>query len=190
MAGKLAGMGFTDPPYRVKVSGHVCGNGRVQHRKFAKASGEMSSAEFADFLIAIFRNGAGHSRAGAVWYVCIDWRHLPEMHVAGKAVFDTWINLCVWARTNGGIGSLYRSQHELICVFRAGHTGHRNNVQLSRFGRNRTNVWTYPGVNTFREGRMEELQAHPTAKPVEMVKDALLDVSSPGDVVLDPFMGA
>jgi hypothetical protein len=120
----------------------------------------------------------------------MDWRHITEMMEAGRCAFDTQLNLCVWAKTNGGMGSLYRSQHELVFVWRTGRTGHRNNVQLGRYGRNRTNVWTYPGVNSFRKGRMEELKAHPTAKPVAMVKDALLDVTKRGDIALDPFLGA
>ena len=120
----------------------------------------------------------------------MDWRHIAEMQNAGNAAFDAMLNLCVWAKTNGGMGSLYRSQHELVFVFRKGRQGHRNNVQLGRFGRNRTNLWAYPGVNTFRKGRMEELKAHPTAKPVAMVQDAILDVTARGDIVLDPFLGS
>ncbi|MBS9718529.1 site-specific DNA-methyltransferase [Pseudohalocynthiibacter aestuariivivens] len=190
MDGEQANMGFTDPPYNVPIVGHVSGGGRVKHREFAEASGEMSSDEFEEFLSAAFDLAARHSRNGAVWFACIDWRHIAEMQRAGEKVFDAWLNLCVWAKTNGGMGSLYRSQHELVFVFRKGRLSHRNNVQLGKFGRNRTNLWPYPGVNTFRAGRMEELTAHPTAKPVEMIKDAILDVSKRGDLVLDPFLGA
>ncbi|TMV06566.1 site-specific DNA-methyltransferase [Ruegeria sediminis] len=190
MDDEVADMGFTDPPYNVPISGHVCGNGRVQHREFAEAAGEMSPQEFTCFLGEALGLGAKHSRDGAVWYACIDWRHLPEMHVAGLQAFDAWLNLCVWAKTNAGLGSLYRSQHELICVFRKGQGQHQNNVQLGKYGRNRTNLWSYPGVNTFRAGRMEELQAHPTPKPVAMIKDAILDVTKRGDIVLDPFLGS
>ncbi|MFC3615279.1 site-specific DNA-methyltransferase [Lutimaribacter marinistellae] len=189
MEGRQADMAFTDPPYNVPIAGHVCGNGRVRHLEFAEASGEMTPVEFTAFLAEVFGLGARHSRDGAIWLACIDWRHLPDMHSAGMEVFNDWLNLCVWVKTNGGMGSFYRSQHELICVFRNGTACHRNNVQLGKYGRNRTNVWTYPGVNTFRPGRMEELQAHPTAKPVAMIKDAILDVSRRGDLVLDPFMG-
>jgi DNA modification methylase len=114
---------------------------------------------------------------------------MDEMMRAGRQAFDEMLNLCVWAKTNGGMGSLYRSQHELVFVFRRGKAGHRNNVQLGRYGRNRTNLWRYPGVNTFREGRMEDLTAHPTAKPVAMIRDALMDVSARGEIVLDPFLG-
>jgi DNA modification methylase len=130
------------------------------------------------------------TRDGAISFVFMDWRHMAELLSAGDKAFGTLVNLCVWAKTNGGMGSLYRSQHELVFVYRKGKAQHRNNIQLGRFGRNRTNLWTYAGVNTFREGRMDELQAHPTAKPVTMLKDALLDVSRRGDVVVDLFAGA
>ncbi|WP_433990381.1 DNA-methyltransferase [Sulfitobacter sp. TBRI5] len=120
----------------------------------------------------------------------MDWRHASDLALTGREAIGPQLNLCVWAKTNGGMGSLYRSQHELVFVFAKAGAPHRNNVQLGRFGRNRTNVWRYAGVNTFREGRMQELRAHPTAKPVAMVKDALLDVTRRGDIVLDPFGGA
>ena len=190
MEGKSADAGFTDPPYNVPIAGHVSGKGKVIHREFAEASGEMTEQDFTTFLREAFVLAAKHSREGAVWFACMDWRHVGEIREAGLATFGSWLNMCVWAKTNGGMGSLYRSQHELVFVFRNGQQQHRNNVELGRHGRNRTNVWTYPGVNTFRAGRMEELQAHPTAKPVAMVKDALLDVSKRGDLVLDPFLGA
>lgn len=185
-----ADAGFTDPPYNVPIAGHVSGKGRVRHREFAEASGEMDAATFQAFLTESLTLGAGASRDGAVWFACMDWRHLGEMLAAGSASFGSLLNLCVWTKTNGGMGSLYRSQHELVFVFRKGSRSHRNNVQLGRHGRNRTNVWRYAGVNTFREGRMDELRAHPTAKPVAMVKDALLDVTRRGEIVLDPFLGA
>ncbi|OSQ51368.1 site-specific DNA-methyltransferase [Marivita geojedonensis] len=190
MQGDLADVGFTDPPYNVPITGHVSGKGRVSHREFAEASGEMSEEAFTAFLTETLQLAARNSREGAVWFAFMDWRHLGEMRTAGLTAFGTWLNLCVWAKTNGGMGSLYRSQHELVFVFRNGTLGHRNNVQLGRFGRNRTNLWSYPGVNTFRKDRMSELQAHPTAKPLAMIRDALLDVSKRGDIVLDPFLGA
>jgi DNA modification methylase len=190
MGDQRADAGFTDPPYNVRVNGHVGGKGKTRHREFAVASGELTSDEFAAFLGDTLSLGADASRDGAVWFVCMDWRHLSEMLLSGKAAFDSQLNLCVWAKTNGGMGSLYRSQHELVFVYRVGQTRHRNNVALGRYGRNRTNLWRYPGVNTFRQGRMEELQAHPTAKPVVMVRDAILDVTKRGDLVLDPFLGA
>jgi len=184
-----AAMVFTDPPYNVPIDGHVTGKGRARHREFHEAGGEMSRSEFVGFLDAVLGNAARSCRNGAISFVCMDWRHIGEVLEVGERVFDAYLNLCVWAKTNGGMGSLYRSQHELVFVFRKGKDQHRNNVQLGRFGRNRTNVWTYAGVNTFREGRMEELMAHPTAKPAAMVKDAILDVTRRGDVVLDPFLG-
>ena len=189
MGVERADVGFTDPPYNVKINGHVSGAGKIRHREFSEGSGEMTSEAFTTFLSEALNLCATYSRPGAVWFACMDWRHIGEMVCAGEIAFDAFLNLCVWTKTNGGMGSLYRSQHELVFVFRTGGKTHRNNVQLGRFGRNRTNVWRYAGVNTFREGRMEELSAHPTAKPVEMVKDALLDVSKRGDIVLDPFMG-
>ncbi len=189
MDGDVATAGFLDPPYNVPVNGHVSGKGRVRHREFVQGSGEMSREAFEAFLLEAFANAARVSRDGAVWFACIDWRHLGEMLVAGRQAFGDMLNLCVWAKTNGGMGSLYRSQHELVFVFRTGRAGHQNNVQLGRYGRNRTNLWTYPGVNVFRPGRTEELRAHPTAKPVAMVRDALMDVSKRGDIVLDTFLG-
>jgi len=184
-----ATMVFTDPPYNVPITGHVSGKGKISHREFFEASGEMSRAEFTAFLNEALNNTSHFCRNGAISFVCMDWRHLGELLEAGERAFDAFLNLCVWAKTNGGMGSLYRSQHELVFVFRTGKGSHRNNVQLGRFGRNRTNVWTYAGVNTFREGRMEELSAHPTAKPVAMIRDAILDVTKRGEIVLDPFLG-
>lgn len=189
MQGDLADVGFTDPPYNVPVNGHVSGKGQTRHREFVQGSGEMCAEDFTTFLTSALSNAASVSRNGAVWFACMDWRHLDEMLRAGRQAFQEMLNLCVWAKTNGGMGSLYRSQHELVFVFRKGRAGHRNNVQLGRYGRNRTNLWSYPGVNTFREGRMEDLTAHPTAKPVAMIRDALKDVSARGEVVLDPFLG-
>ena len=189
MGEDVADAGFTDPPYNVPIDGHVSGKGKVTHREFVHASGELSSSEFAAFLVDALSLGAQHSRSGAVWFTFMDWRHSCEILQAGQSVFDDMLNLCVWAKTNGGMGSLYRSQHELVFVWKKGKAPHTNNVQLGKFGRNRTNIWTYAGVNTFRAGRMEELQAHPTAKPVALVKDALLDVTKRGDIVLDPFLG-
>ena len=190
MGEDVADAGFTDPPYNVPIDGHVSGNGKVTHREFVHASGELSSSEFATFLSAALSLGSKHSREGAVWFTFMDWRHTSEIVQAGQTAFDDMLNLCVWAKTNGGMGSLYRSQHELVFVWKKGQAPHTNNVQLGKYGRNRTNVWSYAGVNTFRPGRLEELQAHPTAKPVDLVKDALLDVTKRGDIVLDPFLGA
>lgn len=189
LGGCKVDMVFTDPPYNVPIAGHVSGKGRARHREFHEASGEMTRPGFTAFLDEVLTNTSKSCRDGAIAFVCMDWRHMGELLEAGQRAFDAYLNLCVWAKTNGGLGSLYRSQHELVFVFRKGKVQHRNNVQLGRFGRNRTNVWTYAGVNTFREGRMEELSAHPTAKPVALVRDAILDVSKRGEIVLDPFLG-
>ena len=188
--GKKAQMVFTDPPYNVPIDGHVCGLGAVKHREFAMASGEMSEAEFAAFLKTVFGNLVGHSVDGALHFICMDWRHIGEVLEAGRDTFTELKNLCVWAKTNGGMGSLYRSQHELVFVFKAGNKPHINNVNLGKHGRNRTNVWTYPGVNTFGKDRDAELASHPTVKPVAMVTDAILDCSKRGGLVLDVFAGS
>lgn len=190
MADDLADAVFTDPPYNVAINGHVSGKGKIRHREFSEASGEMSNSEFKDFLAATLATASAFSRPGSVHYICMDWRHAADLATVGTEAIGLQLNLCVWTKTNGGMGSLYRSQHELVLVFAKAGATHRNNVQLGRFGRNRTNVWRYAGVNTFRQGRMDELRAHPTAKPVSMVKDALLDVTRRGDIILDPFAGA
>jgi len=186
----LAQIVFTDPPYNVPIEGHVSGLGRVQHRDFPMACGEMTSPQFTGFLMSIFELLAAYTSDGSLHFICMDWRHLLELLTAARRIYAEQKNLCVWNKTNGGMGSLYRSQHELIGVFKNGTAPHINNVQLGRHGRNRTNVWTYAGVNTFREGRDEELAMHPTVKPVEMVADALLDCSERGGIVLDCFGGS
>ncbi|SFK91423.1 DNA methyltransferase, partial [Methylocapsa palsarum] len=182
---------FTDPPYNVKIDGHVCGGGAKKHREFAMASGEMTADEFSRFLQEIFELIAARVAPSGVIYACMDWRHMGEMLAAGRAKGLDLLNLCVWVKSNGGMGSLYRSRHELVFVFRNGKEPHRNNVQLGRFGRNRTNVWNYAGANSFpRKGRAKGLDLHPTVKPIAMVADALLDATKRGDIVLDPFCGS
>jgi DNA modification methylase len=182
-----ASAAFTDPPYNVPIGGHVSGKGQVVHREFAMASGEMSTAEFTGFLTEAFSHIRSHTIDGALIYACMDWRHLMEMHDAGRAAGFDLVNLCVWAKSNGGMGSLYRSRHEEVFVFRNGKAVHLNNVQLGRFGRNRSNVWNYPGVNTFGHG---DLKYHPTVKPIGLVADAILDSTKRNDIVLDPFLGS
>ena len=184
-----AGMVFTDPPYNVAIAS-VQGSGRIRHRDFVIASGELSPVAYIKFLVAALSLAAQYSVEGSLHYVCMDWRHLAEMLAAGKDVFTQLINLVVWVKGNGGQGSFYRSQHELIFVFRLGDAPHRNNVELGRHGRNRTNVWHYVGVNTFRTGRLDDLSAHPTVKPVALVADAMRDCTRRGDLVLDPFAGS
>jgi DNA modification methylase len=184
-----AAMVFADPPYNVRITAWL-NHGKIKHREFAFASGEMSPSEFADFLERWMRLAAKFSENGSLHFVCMDWRHLGEMHRAGQEVFGTLQNLVVWNKTNAGQGSFYRSQHELIFVYKNGDTPHLNNIELGRHGRNRSNVWTYAGVNTFRKGRLDELTIHPTVKPVALVADAIKDCSRRGDIVLDPFMGS
>lgn len=190
MDGRTAELIFTDPPYNVPIDGHVSGLGKVRHREFAMASGEMNEAQFTDFLRGVFRHLAASGRDGAIHFVCMDWRHMRETLAAGHAAYTDLKNLCVWAKTNGGMGSLYRSQHELVFVFKSGKGAHINNVNLGKHGRNRTNVWTYAGVNSFRAGREDELAMHPTVKPLALVRDAILDCSDLGGIVLDAFAGS
>jgi DNA modification methylase len=190
MPDELADMVFTDPPYNVRIEGHVLGHGRVTHPEFAMASGEMSDEEFTAFLSQVLANAAALSREGSLHYVAMDWRHIENLLAAGRSVYSELKNLCVWVKTNGGQGGLYRSQHELIAVFKAGNAAHVNNVQLGRFGRNRSNVWTYPGINAFKADRHEELESHPTVKPVALVGDAIRDVTKRGAIVLDLFGGS
>ena len=188
--GAEAQMVFADPPYNVPIDGHVSGLGKVKHREFAMATGEMSEDEFTAFLATVFRNQAGHSADGAIHFICMDWRHLGEVLAAGKSAYSELKNLCVWAKTNGGMGSLYRSQHELVFVFKAGTAPHINNVELGKHGRYRTNVWSYAGINSFGKDRDAELALHPTVKPVKMVADAILDCSKRSGIVLDAFAGS
>jgi DNA modification methylase len=192
MADERASGVFTDPPYNVPIDGHAGGLGAIHHRPFPMASGEMDRSEFTAFLRQAFRNLAAFSIDGALHYICIDWRHLDELLVAGRDAYSELKNLCVWVKDNAGMGSLYRSQHELVFVFKHGRNGHRNNVQLGQFGRNRSNVWHYPGANSLsRSGAEGNLLAlHPTVKPVAMVADAILDCSARGEVVLDGFLGS
>ena len=189
MDGKSAAAVFCDPPFNVKMSS-IGGRGRVRHPEFAFASGEMSQPQFRKFLTDTLGNGVDASVDGAVHYVCMDWRHISDLIDVGRELYGTMLNLVVWNKSNAGQGSFYRSQHELIGVFRVGDHPNRNNVELGRFGRNRSNVWTYAGVNTFGRGRMEALTAHPTVKPVALVADALLDCTARGDIVLDQFAGS
>ncbi|TNE42008.1 MAG: DNA methylase N-4 [Alphaproteobacteria bacterium] len=190
LKGDKAQLVFTDPPYNVPVDGHVCGLGRVRHREFAMAAGEMDEDAFTAFLGTVFRNLARFSQDGAVQFICMDWRHTGEMTAAGKTDYPSLLNICVWAKTNGGMGSLYRSQHELVFVFKAGTGRHINNVELGRHGRNRTNLWTYAGINSFGKTRDADLALHPTVKPVALVADALLDCSKRNGIILDAFAGS
>lgn len=192
MADDQAHLVFSDPPYNVPIDGHVSGLGKVKHREFAQASGEMSEEEFIRFLTTALQLAARASRDGSLHYWAMDWRHQYELSVAARSVYDEQVNLCVWGKTAAGMGSLYRSQHELFAVWRKGKVRHRNNVELGRFGRSRSNLWRYPGANSFGrssdEGNLLEL--HPTVKPVALVADAILDSTRRNDLVLDPFLGS
>ena len=190
MDGAQAELVFIDPPYNVPIDGHVCGLGSITHAEFAMASGEMSEPEFTAFLQTVFGHLIASSRDGAIHFVCMDWRHIGEVLAAAQDRYSECKNLCVWRKTNAGMGSLYRSQHELVFVFKAGRAPHVNNVELGRHGRYRTNVWDYPGVNSLGQGRAETLALHPTVKPVALVADAILDCSRRNGIVLDSFAGS
>jgi DNA modification methylase len=184
-----ARMVLTDPPYN-RDKDQISGLGRIQLPNFAMAAGEMSEVQFTTFLVTVFRLLAAHSVNGSIHEIFMDWRHLREILTAGRRVYPELKNLCVWVKDNGGMGSLFRSRHELIFVFKSGSAPHVNNVELGKHGRNRDNVWCYPGVNTIRAGRLEELAMHPTVKPVALVADAIMDCSRRGDIVLDCFGGS
>jgi DNA modification methylase len=190
MEGERAHLIFTDPPYNVPIDGHVTGHGRVRHREFAMAAGEMSSQAFTVFLKQSLGNAATAAHDGAIAFVCMDWRHMEELLAAGRQVFSELKNLCIWNKTNGGMGTFYRSKHELVFVFKVGTAPHTNTFGLGDTGRYRTNVWDYAGVNTFRAEREGELAMHPTVKPVALVADAIKDCSRRGEIVLDPFGGS
>jgi len=192
MGDERAAMVFTDPPYNVPIDGHASGLGAIHHRPFPMASGEMDRTEFTAFLGQAIRNLAAFSIDGSLHYLCMDWRHIEELLAAGRDVYGALKNLVVWVKDNAGMGAFYRSQHELVFVFKRGSQGHRNNVQLGQFGRNRSNIWRYPGAGSFarRDEEGNLLALHPTVKPVAMVADAILDCSARGDIVLDAFLGS
>lgn len=184
-----ANMVFIDPPYNVKIQGHVCGAGQTKHKEFAFGSGEMNEAEFISFLKTSMANIAKYSAENSIHYVCMDWRHIYELLSAARDIYPKMLNMAVWYKKNGGMGSFYRSQHELIFVFQSGKDSHVNNVELGKHGRYRTNVWHYAGVNSFGSEH-KNLKMHPTVKPVELVRDAILDASKRGRIVLDAFLGS
>jgi len=190
MDGEQADLVFTDPPYNVPIDGHVCGLGSIHHREFAMASGEMSKEAFTAFLTETLGRAVSVCRDGAIAYVCMDWRHMGELLQAGEALFTQMKNLCVWNKTNGGMGSFYRSKHELIFVFKVGTAPHTNSFGLGDTGRYRTNVWDYAGISSIRGDRMDELAMHPTVKPVALIADAIKDCSRRAEVVLDVFGGS
>jgi DNA modification methylase len=190
LGGKQANMIFTDPPYNVRIEGNVSGLGKIKHREFVMASGELSEAEYTALLQTSCAHLVANSVSGSIHFLCMDWRHCWELLAAGRKVYSELKNLCVWNKHNGGMGSLYRSKHELIFVFKNGSAPHINNIELGVHGRNRTNVWDYTGVNSLADGRRDELAMHPTVKPVALVADAILDCSKRGGIVLDCFAGS
>lgn len=190
LSGETAAMVFTDPPYNVPVSGHVCGLGKVSHNEFAMASGEMSKGEFVTFLTQFMSGMMPHLKDGAILDICMDWRHLGELLAAIESTKLSLIDMCVWSKTSGAMGSLYCSKYELVLIAKKGTAPHTNNVDPGKRGRNRTNVWDYAGVNTFGKGRVADLADHPTVKPVALVADAIRDVTKAGEIVLDAFVGS
>ena len=190
LEGGHADLLFTDPPYNVPIDGHVTGLGRVRHREFAMGVGEMTEKQFSSFLAQTLGAAAASCKNGAIAFVCMDWRHIGELLDAGRKVFSELKNLCVWNKTNGGMGTFYRSKYELVFVFKIGDAAHVNTFGLGDTGRYRTNVWDYPGVSSVGAGRTEALAMHPTVKPTTLVADAIRDCSRRGEIVLDPFAGS
>jgi len=191
MDDRLAAAVFTDPPYNDPIDGYVTGFGKVHHAEFAMAAGEMTVPEYTEFLSKTFANLKVASVPGSIHFVCIDWRHLKELLAAAERTYTELTNVCVWVKNSGGQGSFYRSQHEFVFVFKSGKTKHTNNVQLGKYGRYRTNIWQYPRVNSRCSKTGEpNLQLHPTVKPVAMVAEAIMDCTTRGEIVLDPFLGS
>ena len=189
LGNKKADLIFTDPPYNVRIDKNVSGHGSIKHEEFAFASGEMSPAEFSKFLMSALFNLSTFSKSGSIHYVCMDWRHIDEVSFAGKRVYSELKNVCVWNKQLGAMGSLYRSQHELVFVFKNGTDPHINNIELGKYGRTRTNVWDYYGAAAGGSGK-EKLKFHPTVKPIQLVADAIIDCSRQGGLILDCFGGS
>jgi DNA modification methylase len=190
LQGETAMMVFTDPPYNTRIDGQVSGLGAVHHREFVMASGEMSPDEYAAFLHDTACRLRDHARDGAILYLCIDWRQIARAIPAAEEAGLALINVCVWNKSNAGMGSLYRSKHELILVLKHGTASHINNIELGRHGRYRTNVWDYAGANSFGAERSSNLRLHPTVKPVALIADAIRDCSRRGGIILDAFAGS
>jgi DNA modification methylase len=191
LAGERAQLIFTDPPYGCAIENNVSGLGRIKHKNFVMGAGETSLPEFGMTLLRpAFRAMAAHAQSGAIAFVCTDWRAGPHLLDAAEGVFLETKNLIIWSKTNAGMGTFYRSAHELIYAFKVSAGAHINNFGLGEGGRHRSNVWIYPGANVFRQGRMEDLADHSTVKPRKLVEDAILDCSTRGGIVLDPFAGS
>ena len=181
---------FADAPYNIPVDGTISGAGRIKHREFVQGSGEMSAAEYAAFISRFVASATGYTADGSVHFHCIDWRQLCLYEQACKPHYAAHLNTITWVKPNAGMGSLYRSQSEFVLAFRSGQSRHTNNIELGRHGRNRSNVWFYEGCNSINPARRRELLLHPTPKPVEMIADAIRDVTHRGQSVLDPFLGS
>jgi DNA modification methylase len=190
MEGERGDVVIIDPPYNVPIGGHVSGKGKVRHREFAQCVGELSREEFIRFLTESCGLLSKHSKDGAIHFVFMDWVHLDELLVAGREVYSELKNIAVWVKSSAGMGSLYRSQHEMVCVYKSGTARHINNVELGKNGRNRTNVWQYDSASTQARKGNNVLELHPTVKPMQLVMDALLDCSNRGDLVIDSFLGS
>lgn len=190
MDNEKAEMVLTDPPYNVPIDGNVCGKGAIKHPEFKMCHGELTELQFIEFLRKAFQNLANNSLDGSIHFIFMDWRHISEVQNAAKGVFSELKNLIVWVKDNGGMGTFYRSRHELAFVFKNGSAPHINSFELGQHGRYRTNVWEYRGVNTLKANRLQELELHPTVKPVAMIADAIKDVSNRNGIVLDLFGGS
>lgn len=178
---------LTDPPYNVQIQGHVTSK---DHDEFAYASGEMTDLEFQSFLSTTLGNAVNCTIKGGLHLIAMDHRHIDDLFAAASPLYSQRLNICVWAKTTPGMGSLYRSQHELFTLYKVGTAPHTNNIELGRFGRNRSNVWTYAGAAGFRKGRDEDLAVHPTVKPTDLLADAILDLTNPREIVIDGFGGS
>jgi hypothetical protein len=183
-------MVITDPPFNVPIGRYASGRGAKTHREFQMASGDMSPAQFREFLTGAMKHLAAFSISGSIHYVFMDWKHMEEVLAAGRVAYTELKNLCVWGKTSCGLGSFYRSQHELVFVFKSGADKNINNFGLGKSKRNRTNLWSYAGANAYRRGRARDLADHPTVKPAEMIADAILDCSRRQGIVLDAFCGS
>ncbi|MDX2145201.1 MAG: DNA methyltransferase [Rhodospirillaceae bacterium] len=185
-----AQMVLTDPPYNCRIEGNVSGLGAVKHKDFVMASGELSDEEFRAFLRRFFQLLVRFSAQASIHYVFMDYRQMYLLQQAAENVYSELKQLCVWVKSNGGMGSFYRQRHELIFVFKNGPGKHINNFALGQYGRSRTNVWEYAGMNSISAERSAELALHPTCKPVALLADAMRDCSKRGGIILDPFAGS
>jgi DNA modification methylase len=191
MARDRAAMVLSDPPYNIPIDGFVGGNGAIKHREFAMGVGEMSAQQFEAFLGTVMDHCIRTTTDGSLHYFFMDWRHTLELQTAAATRYSAHKHTCVWDKGRGGMGSFYRSEHEFCLIYKAGKAASRNNIELGRNGRNRTNIWKYPGIVNERRGDEGDLLAmHPTSKPVRMLADAILDVTAPRETVLDPFLGS